>query len=219
MRSLMTLKLEKERSNNKRSNQYQNKALFPYGDWLTVVLGVIILSKTDGMGHHLGHGSLFFLMLALIARPISFLWNQPLKYRRTIGILSFATALAHSIYAYSHILNNDLAKILTMSPGHQWGMWAGIISLAAITPAAMTSFQYLQKKLGKRWRQIHLLTVPALAFAVLHVVLIGPHYLGKVPVTVLNYGCTYGIITIAAIVFLIRKRSFWSILGFKKMSK
>ena len=192
------------------------KPLFPYGDWITIIIGIILLSQTDGMGHHLGHASIFLLMLALIARPINFLWNQPLKCRRTIGILAFATALAHAIYAFSNALNGNFTIVLNMTLKHQWGIWAGIISLAAITPAAITSFKFFQQKLGKKWRQIHLLTVPALAIAALHTILIGPHYMAQFQVDSLNIWRTYGIAISTSIALLMRRRIFWSILGLKK---
>lgn len=104
------------------------------------------------MGHHLGHAGVFFLMLALIARPIRFLWDLPLKYRRTIGIFAFAAALGHAIYATVNILHSNWGTIFLMFPKLQWGMWAGILSLAAMTPPAITSFNYFKQKLGKNCR-------------------------------------------------------------------
>jgi len=38
---------------------------------------------------------------------------------------------------------------------------AGGLALGLMTPAALTSFDRFQSYLGKRWRQIHLLGVPA----------------------------------------------------------
>jgi DMSO/TMAO reductase YedYZ heme-binding membrane subunit len=193
-----------------------NKPLFPNGDWITIIAGVIMLSQTKGMGHHLGHVGIFLVMLALIARPVGFLWKQPLQYRRTIGILAFAAALAHTIYATAHVLNSNLTTILDMTSRHQWGIWAGIISLAAMTPAAVTSFPLLQKKLGKKWRQIHLLTIPALGLATFHTVLIGPHYMAKLQIETLDYLRIYGITIMTLLVLLMRKQIFWSIVGLKK---
>lgn len=202
-----------------KAKKKQIEPLFPYGDWITIVAGVIILSKTDGMGHHLGHAGIFLLMLALIARPMSFCWKQPLKKRRTIGIFAFAAILAHAIYAFDRILNGNWKTILNMSLQHQWGMWTGIIALMAITPAAVTSFKFFQKKLGNRWRQIHLLSVPALAIATMHVVLIGPHYMAHLQVDAINHLRTYIIAIATLLVFLMRQQVFWSVLKFKKTIK
>ncbi|NJL51535.1 MAG: hypothetical protein HC930_03750 [Hydrococcus sp. SU_1_0] len=86
------------------------KPLFPYGDWILVGTGVIVLPQINGAGHDLGHTGLFLLMLALIARPIKNWWSAPLKYRRGIGIIAFAAALAHAIYATNHFLQGNLGK-------------------------------------------------------------------------------------------------------------
>jgi DMSO/TMAO reductase YedYZ heme-binding membrane subunit len=195
------------------------KPLFQHGDWITVVLGVIVLSQTNGMGHHLAHAGLFFLMLALIARPIRFWWDAPLKHRRAIGIFAFAATLAHAIYATFHVMDCDIGMLLAMSRKNQVGILVGVISLAIMTPAAVTSFQFLQRKLGKRWRQIHLLTVPALSLAVLHTVLVGPHYMAEFKMEILDHIRTYGVVVAGALVLLMRRRFFWSALGLNKLGK
>lgn len=203
----------------KKAIPKSEKPLFQHGDWITVILVVIVLSQTNGMGHDLGHAGLFLLMLALIARPIRFWWDVPLKHRRAIGIFAFAATLAHAIYATIHVLDSNPEMVLAMSPKNQVGIWAGVMSLAVMTPAAVTSFQFLQRKLGKKWRQIHLLTVPALALAVLHTVLIGPHYMAEFKMEILDHIRTYGVIAVGALVLLMRRRIFWSVLGLNKLGK
>lgn len=195
------------------------KPLFQYGDWAALVIGIILLAKTDGMGHHLGHAGVFFLMLALIARPIRFLWDLPLKYRRTIGILAFAAALGHAIYATANILHSNWATIFLMSPKLQWGMWAGILSLTAMTPAAITSFNHFKKKLGKNWRKIHLLTIPSLALAIVHTIMVGPHYFGEIHIEIIDHLRAYVMVVMAILVLLMRRRIFWSVLGLSGLGK
>ncbi|MGD1919343.1 MAG: ferric reductase-like transmembrane domain-containing protein [Pleurocapsa sp.] len=209
----------KTANNSKKTKKKQQKPLFPCGDWIAIAMGVAVLSQTDGMGHYLGHAGILFLMLALIARPIRFLWSQPLKHRRAIGIFAFATTLAHAIYAFCNVLDYDLGTMLDMTHRHKWGVWAGVIALAVMTPAAITSFQFFQRKLGKKWRQIHLLTVPALALAVLHAVLIGPHYLAQFPIQILDHLRIYGIIIVTLSILLMRRRVFWSFLKFLNIMK
>jgi DNA-binding NarL/FixJ family response regulator/DMSO/TMAO reductase YedYZ heme-binding membrane subunit len=205
--------------NPKKVKSTPEKPLFRYGDWMTVVLGIGILSQTEGMGHDLGHAGLFLLMIALIARPIRFWWDAPLKYRRTIGVLAFAAASGHAIYATANVLDSNPEMILAMSPKNQVGIWVGVISLFIMTPAAITSFKYFQKKLGKKWRQIHLLTVPALFFAVLHTILIGPHYLADFQTEFLDHLRTFGVTVVGLLVLLMRRKIFWSVLGLNKLGK
>lgn len=215
-----TLKAQKTNTKVKKAKKPKpEKPLFPYGDWAMVIFGVIVLSRIDGLGHHLGHAGLFLLMLALLARPIKGWWSQPLKHRRAVGIFAFAATVAHAIYATINILDGNLLNMFNMSSMHLWGMWAGIISLGLMAPAAFTSFQFMQRKLGKNWRQIHLLTVPSLAIAVFHTVLIGPHYLANFNLDTVDHVRTFGIIGLSIIVFLLRKKIVWSTLKLNKIGK
>lgn len=196
--------------NKKKAKPKSNseKPLFLYGDWLTVILGVITLSRIDGAGHYLAHASLFCLMLSLIARPIKSWWNKPLKYRRTIGIFAFAAAIAHALYATFKILNFDLQLMLEMPVQRQWGVGLGIISLLLMTPAAITSFQFWQKKLGKQWRKIHLLTAPALVLAIFHTIFAGSHYMVEFEFDYAHYLSTFGVAIAGILVFLLRRHKF-----------
>ncbi|MGL5938818.1 MAG: response regulator [Waterburya sp.] len=199
-------------SPEKKKTIKPEQLLFKYGDWATVVLTVGVLSQLTGTGHHLGHAGLFFLMLALIARSIRFWWDTPMKHRRAIGIFAFAATLGHAIYASRHVLHYKISTIFEMSWQHQWGLWAGVISLAAMTPAAVTSFKYWQQKLGKKWRTIHLWSVPALALAVLHTVMIGPHYMAELNFNPIDFLRSYGIICAGLLVLAMRRQFFWSMI-------
>ena len=209
------VKTEKK-TNQKLSSE---KPLFLYGDWIALTLGTIFFSQINGMGHHLGHAGLFLLMLALVARPIRFWWDAPLKHRRTIGILAFAAATSHAIYATMNVLNGRANTVLTMTTKHQIGIVTGVISLAIMLPAAVTSFKYFQRKLGKKWKKIHLWTVPAMVLAIIHTVLIGPHYLSEIRLTVIDHLRTYSIVAVGLLVVSMRRQFFWSLLGLDKMGR
>jgi DMSO/TMAO reductase YedYZ heme-binding membrane subunit len=77
-----------------------------------------------------------------------------------------------------------------------------------MTPAALTSFDRLQKSLGQRWRQIHLLSVPALILCAIHTVLIGSHYFGGLQWTWENQLRTLllGVMTLGVLVLRYAKR-------------
>lgn len=153
--------------------------LFRIGGWITIGIGILTLLRTDAMIDYTGHGALILLMLALVARPISRFWAAPLHYRRVIGVGSFILVLAHTAHMLDHSLNWNLDAIAFMIPQHRLGMAGGFLSLFLMFPAAITSSDRLQKNLGQRWRKIHLLTVPAFLFAIVHTVLLGSHYLGN----------------------------------------
>lgn len=186
--------------------------LFRLGGWVTLAIGILTLLRTDAMIDYTGHGALLLLMLALTARPLSSLWNAPLKYRRTIGVGSFILALAHTAHMLEHSLNWNLDAIAFMFPQHRLGMAGGILSLFLMLPATVTSRDLLQKSLGDRWRKIHLLTVPALIFALGHTVLLGSHYLGALQLSLDNKVRVIIVIALGALVLLVRSPFFWKII-------
>ncbi|AFZ24328.1 hypothetical protein Cylst_2089 [Cylindrospermum stagnale PCC 7417] len=191
--------------------------LFRLGGWVTLFIGVITLLRTgDTMVDYTGHSALICLILALIARPISSFWASPLRYRRALGVGAFVLAGAHTIHMMEHSLQWNLAAFFFLPPEFQWGMTVGAVALVLMTPAALTSFDSVQKFLGKRWRQIHLLSLPALLLSVIHAVVIGSHYLGSVELTWGNKlaAVLMGIIPLG--VLLVRSRLCWSKLTLEK---
>jgi hypothetical protein len=194
----------------------QRSQLFRLGSWVTLAIGILTLLRTDEMVDLTGHASLILLMLALIARPISAIWTTPLQYRRAIGVGAFVLAVAHTARMLDHSLNWNLAALSYLLPLHRFGMMAGAIALLLITPAACTSLDRWQKVLGKRWRQIHLLCVPALILAVIHTLLIGSHYLGELNWTVASQLRSISLVAIALGVLLLRWRLFWLLFSLDK---
>ncbi|MDX2213106.1 MAG: sulfite exporter TauE/SafE family protein [Oculatellaceae cyanobacterium bins.114] len=181
--------------------------LFRLGGWITLLIGILTLLRTgDTMTDYTGHGALLCLVLALIARPISRFWAHPLHYRRVLGVGAFVLSLVHTLHMLEHSWGWNLDAFTFMLPQHQWGIIAGAIALICMTPAACTSFDGAQKRLGRLWRSLHLLAVPALVLAVTHCILIGSHYLGQLQLSWVNYLCTGLLIGVVLIVFIVRSR-------------
>lgn len=199
-----------------RLNADKRSQLFRLGGWVTLTIGILMLLRTDAMVDYTGHGALILLMLALIARPISNLWAAPLRYRRALGVGAFVLSIAHLGHMLDHTLQWNLDAFAFMLPQHQLGIGAGVLALVLMTPAAVTSFDSLQKALGKRWRLIHLLGIPALLLATIHTILIGSHYLGELQLSWDNQlrSAIVGIITV--VVLLMRSRFVWSVLSLQK---
>ncbi|WP_254721840.1 sulfite exporter TauE/SafE family protein [Kovacikia minuta] len=72
--------------------------LFRLGGWVTLAIGILTLLRTDDMVDYTGYAALVLLILALIARPISRFWAQPLQYRRALGVGAFALSVAHTLF-------------------------------------------------------------------------------------------------------------------------
>ncbi|MGK7947768.1 MAG: sulfite exporter TauE/SafE family protein [Xenococcaceae cyanobacterium] len=183
--------------------------LFRLGGWVTLAIGILTLLRTDAMIDYTGHGALILLMLALVARPFSRVYAAPLKYRRAIGVGAFILALGHTGHMLEHSLNWNMEAIAFMLPQHQIGIAHGILALLLMFPAAVTSSDRLQQKLGKYWRKIHLLTVPALILAVVHTVLSGSHYLGNLQLSEIHQLRT-AIISMLGILVLFARSIFKS---------
>jgi sulfite exporter TauE/SafE len=184
--------------------------LFQLGGWVTLIIGVITLLRTgDTMTDYNGHVALICLILSLIARPVNSFWSGPLRYRRALGVGAFVLSGVHTIHHLEHSLKWNFTAFWFLPLEFQWGMGAGAVALVLITPAACTSFDFMQKSLGKYWRQIHLFSVPALLLSAIHTVLMGSHYFQNQLTVIL-----LGIITCG--VLLVRSRYFWICLRLEK---
>jgi uncharacterized protein len=190
--------------------------LFRMGGWVTLTIGILTLLRTGEMVDYTGHAALILLILALIARPISRLWSPLLKYRRALGVGAFVLAVAHTSHMLSMTLNWNINSVSFMLPRHQLGVVSGTLGLLLMTPAALTSFDKLQKKLGQSWRKIHLLSVPALILCVIHAIAIGSSYLGAWDWTWKNQLLTVLLSLIGVLTLLIRRAWFWSLLSLEK---
>jgi len=189
--------------------------LFRLGAWVTLAIGILTLLRTgDAMTDYSGHAALICLAIALIARPISRLWAAPLRYRRLFGVMAFVLAVAHTIHMIEHSWGWNVDAFFFMPPQHQWGIGLGAIALVLMLPAALTSFDRMQRSLGRVWRSIHLLSVPALILAAVHTILIGSHYL---PASTVSGQLFTGILGLGvAAVLLLRRHWVWSLLSIGK---
>ncbi|MBD2136566.1 sulfite exporter TauE/SafE family protein [Anabaena sp. FACHB-1237] len=191
--------------------------LFSLGGWVTLIIGVITLLRTGNtMTDYTGHIALICLILSLIARPLNYFFPALLRYRRGLGVGSFILAIVHSIHSIEHSLQWNLAAISFFPVEFQLGIMAGLIALILITPAACTSFDFLQKSLGNLWRKIHLLSLPALLLTAIHTILIGSHYLGALKLNWTNRLASIILLMILFMVLLLRSRLFWLQFNWKK---
>lgn len=190
--------------------------LFRLGGWITLTIGVLTLLRTGNHVDYTGHASILALMLALIARPISRFWPHPLKYRRVLGVGAFVLAIVHTIQMFDHTFQWNITAFEFMIPQHQFGIVAGVLALGLMTPAAVTSFDWVQTYLGKWWRYLHLLSVPALILGMVHISLVGSHYLGGFEVTFFGK-VRVGILAVLTVaVLMLRMRLAWTVLWLEK---
>ncbi|MEM8605419.1 MAG: sulfite exporter TauE/SafE family protein, partial [Cyanobacteria bacterium P01_H01_bin.121] len=184
---------------------------------LTFAIGVLILLRTgDAMQDYSGHAALICLVLALIARPLHRVWPALLRYRRLLGVGACILAIAHILQMVEHSWNWNWQAVTFLIPQHRVGIVCGAIALMLMLPLALTSFDIWQKRLGRGWRQLHLLSVPALVLTGIHALLIGSRYFGSLQLTWLNWtlATLLGLVILA--VLLVRWRWIWSRLALER---
>jgi DMSO/TMAO reductase YedYZ heme-binding membrane subunit len=179
--------------------------LFRLGGWITLIIGILTLMRTSDMVDYTGHSGLILLILALTARPLSQIFKVfafLMLYRRAIGVGAFVLSVAHTFHKIEHTFQWNFDALSFMIPQHQISIWLGAIAIALMTPAALTSSDWMVAKLGKYWRYLHLLSIPALVLASVHTIAIGANYLGAVDLTLKNwiFSIVCAVITLATVV-------------------
>ena len=182
--------------------------LFQVAGWVSIVVGIMVVMRNGDMVDYTGHGAIFCLMLALVARPLSRFWSQPLRYRRALGVGAFVLSIAHTGRMLDHSLNWNIQVVYFMLPQHQLGIWTGVVSLALMLPLALTSFDAAVKYLGQWWRRLHLLSVPAFVLSGVHAVAMGSHYLGALEWSMENQLRTLLLGMVILVVLVVRSRRF-----------
>jgi uncharacterized protein len=195
----------------------RHRQLFRMGGWVTIAIGVLtLLRSTDTMVDYTGHGALILLILALVARPVHRLWSFPFRHRRVLGVGALLLSVVHLFHMLVHAWNWDVNKLFFMLPQHQYGIVLGTIALVLMIPLALTSFDAAQKRLGAKWRSLHLLSIPAFILVIFHTILIGSHYLGALQLNDFHRSMAMGMGAIGLLVLLIRWRKAWVLMGLEK---
>jgi uncharacterized protein len=178
--------------------------LFRMGGWITLIIGILTLLRNSDMVDYTGHAGLILLILALAARPLSQIFKSCaalMIYRRAIGVGAFILSVAHTFHKIEHTFQWNFDALSFMIPQHQISIWIGAIAIALMAPAALTSSDWMMTKLGKAWRYVHLLSVPALVLASIHTIAIGSNYLGAMEWTPKNWILTIlcGVVTVGTL--------------------
>lgn len=127
--------------------------------------------------HFTGRMALKFLLATLLVSPLARYAKQPLliRTRRLLGLWCFARATLHlTSYALLELGINNLTLLgreLVTRPY----LTLGIVSWVILLALALTSTQYAQRKLGRRWQLLH-------NFVYLVAILAPIHYLWSVKI-------------------------------------
>ena len=116
-----------------------------------------------------GTWALVFLCLTLAMTPLRLLTNSVvwIRYRRMLGLFSFFYASLHFVIWLWLDQNFDLVEMLKDVLKRPF-ITMGFISLVLLVPLAWTSTHWAQRKLGRRWAQLHRIIYLIACTAILH---------------------------------------------------
>jgi methionine sulfoxide reductase heme-binding subunit len=123
----------------------------------------------EAVVHHLGEWAIRFLLLALAVTPLRrrLGWPEIARVRRLVGLFAFAYAVLHFLAYVGFLAGFDWATIVDDLTRRTY-IIAGTLGLLALLPLAVTSTRGWQRRLGRRWRQLHRLVYAAGALAIAH---------------------------------------------------
>ncbi len=134
--------------------------------WLGASLGADPVKELE---HECGKTALNFLLLTLAVTPVRNLLRLPqlLRLRRMLGLFAFFYAVVHfTVYVVLDLelnwstLGADIAKRPYIT--------IGFTALLLLIPLAATSTNGMQRRLGRRWAQLHRLVYVIAMLGVWH---------------------------------------------------
>jgi sulfoxide reductase heme-binding subunit YedZ len=123
----------------------------------------------EALHFRLGDWALRFLCLGLALTPLKKFLNQswPIRFRRMLGLFAYFYACLHFLVYVVLDLSFSWEAFVDEVPQSPY-ILVGLFTFLLLTPLALTSNQYMQKRLGKAWGQLHKLVYLAGVSAVVH---------------------------------------------------
>ena len=156
------------------------EATSPYFTWavlasLGVMMSFTALTSDDPRVFHRlvnpsGETSARLLIVLMMATPLAMLlkgWRGPQwlkRNRRYLGVASFGYALLHTIF---YLLDKaSLTTVVDELP--RLYIWTGWIAFIIFVPLALTSMDYLVRKMGTWWKWLQRWTYGAAVLTLVH---------------------------------------------------
>ncbi|MGR3622506.1 protein-methionine-sulfoxide reductase heme-binding subunit MsrQ [Pseudophaeobacter sp.] len=162
-----------------------NSALRRIPTWSLYLLGglypvwLLYLGMTGSLGadpvkaleHVLGARALQLLILGLAVTPLRrFSGLNLIRFRRAIGVLTFAYVALHLLVWL--VLDVQILSQILVDIAKRPYVTIGMAGFVLLLPLALTSNTLSVKRLGARWKRLHLLTYPAAILGGLHYVML-----------------------------------------------
>lgn len=123
----------------------------------------------EAVVHELGTWGLRILLLTLLISSVARLAGQPrlIRFRRMAGLWAFAYVVLHFTAWLGILAGFQLDTILADFVKRPY-ITMGLAALLLLSALAITSTRGWQRRLGRRWRQLHRLVYPAAIAAWIH---------------------------------------------------
>ncbi|UWQ95549.1 protein-methionine-sulfoxide reductase heme-binding subunit MsrQ [Rhodobacteraceae bacterium M385] len=143
-----------------------------YGGWLFYLglTGGLGVEPIEALEHAYGEFALKLLLAGLAVTPLRKLFGVNLiGWRRAIGVLGFFFVLAH--FLVWAVLDVQRLSAIWADIIERPYVTIGMAGFLALIPLAITSNNYMVRKLGPiRWRKLHKLAYPAAVLGAVHYV-------------------------------------------------
>ncbi len=136
---------------------------------LAYLTGNLTINPIQAATQRSGDFAIILLLISLSMTPLHVLFNLPqlLKLRRPLGLYAFFYATLHMLTYTGWDYQFDFPQIYA-SIAEKPYMIIGLLALSLLTPLAVTSHRWWQKRLGKTWKRLHQLVYLAAVLAVVH---------------------------------------------------
>ncbi|MCS7011997.1 MAG: sulfoxide reductase heme-binding subunit YedZ [Anaerolineales bacterium] len=131
--------------------------------------GNLSVNPIQDAEQRLGRAALYFLVASLAVTPLTTLtgWHFLPPRRRALGLYAFLYASLHFAVFVALDYGFDIPEIFRLTrekPFILLGLTAGLLLL----PLAITSFDHLMRRMGKRWKRLHRLIYLIAPMVILH---------------------------------------------------
>ncbi|OIQ32373.1 MAG: sulfoxide reductase heme-binding subunit YedZ [Roseobacter sp. MedPE-SWchi] len=162
-----------------------NTTLRKIPTWALYLIGalypawLLYLGVTGGLGpdpvkaleHEMGERALQLLVLGLAVTPLRrFVGVNLMRFRRALGLLTFTYVALHLLVWL--LLDVQIISQILADIAKRPYITIGMVGFVLMLPLAVTSNNISVKRLGRRWKRLHLLTYPVAILGGVHFVML-----------------------------------------------
>ena len=153
------------------------QALLHLGAWLPLIVLIsdalndnLTFNPIQAATQRTGGAAIILLGLSLACSPVStyLSWKSAIKLRRPLGLYAFLYAAIHVTLFVAVDFGFDFDLIAREFVEKRY-LWVGLPAFIILLALAATSFKWVMKRLGQRWKKLHRLVYLGALLVVLHV--------------------------------------------------